>query len=281
MGFISTHASDREVYTQLLVRMDLPSGTLYLTDSMIPIKYNSQQWVHRGFHSPEIDRNKYDLSGGLSFSFANADNYWSTILLAGSGSPIYVYEAWFTVGQLTVVPQEVVLLRRGRIGRPSITATDASFDVTAYTDYEAIKAPSRDWGTLCQFSYKGTGCQATGSDTTCDLSLASCQLPTKLAATANITNRSRTSNVATLTTSVAHGFSIGQIVQVYLMSDATFNAVAAVTGTPSGTQFSYSNAGSNVGSTSESAGKVNSRGPGNSLNYGGIPFLLQPNTESA
>ena len=60
-----------------------------------------------------------------------------------------------------------------------------------------------------------------------------------------ISNKALTSNIATLTTSAAHGFSAGQSVDIRGV-DATFNGVYNITGTPTGTTFTYARIADNV-----------------------------------
>lgn len=65
--------------------------------------------------------------------------------------------------------------------------------------------------------------------------------------TATVTNKSLTSNVATLTTSAAHGFSVGMNAYVTGV-DATFNGLHTITAVTS-TTFSYAKIATNVTST--------------------------------
>lgn len=68
--------------------------------------------------------------------------------------------------------------------------------------------------------------------------------------TASVTNKALTSNVATLTTSAAHGFAVGFEVEVSGV-DATFNGTYKITAVTS-TTFSYAKTASNVTSTAVS-----------------------------
>lgn len=70
-------------------------------------------------------------------------------------------------------------------------------------------------------------------------------------ATASVSNKALTSNVATLTTSAAHSFVTGQSVTVSGV-DATFNGTFVITGTPSTTTFTYARSATNVVSTAVS-----------------------------
>ena len=77
------------------------------------------------------------------------------------------------------------------------------------------------------------------------------------AATDNGTNvkatsfKARTSDVATITTSAAHGFYPFQFVTVAI-GDATFDGEAEIIATPTTTTFTYANVGSNLASTAAS-----------------------------
>lgn len=69
-------------------------------------------------------------------------------------------------------------------------------------------------------------------------------------ASRTITNVARTSNVATITTSVAHGFSVGDSVTVAATSNTSLNGTFNITAITS-TTFSYSNSGSDIPSTAD------------------------------
>lgn len=69
--------------------------------------------------------------------------------------------------------------------------------------------------------------------------------------TVSITNKALTSNVATLTTSTAHGLSTGMQITISGV-DATFNGEYRITGVPTTTTFTYAKTASNVASTAVS-----------------------------
>jgi len=69
--------------------------------------------------------------------------------------------------------------------------------------------------------------------------------------TSSINNKALTSNVATLTTSTAHGLCTGMQV-VITGVDATFNGTYTITGVPTTTTFTYAKTASNVASTAVS-----------------------------
>jgi hypothetical protein len=68
------------------------------------------------------------------------------------------------------------------------------------------------------------------------------------AITVSITNKALTTNVATLTTSAAHGLSTGMQITVSGV-DATFNGEYRITGVPTTTTFTYAKTATNVTST--------------------------------
>ena len=76
----------------------------------------------------------------------------------------------------------------------------------------------------------------------------------------SVNNKALTTNVATLTTSAAHGLAVDDQVWVEGV-DATFNGKYTVTGVPTTTTFTYAKTASNVASTAVSpVGKVNKVG---------------------
>ena len=71
------------------------------------------------------------------------------------------------------------------------------------------------------------------------------------AITVSISNKALTSNVATLTTTAAHGLSTGMQITISGV-DATFNGEYTITGVPTTTTFTYAKTASNVASTAVS-----------------------------
>jgi hypothetical protein len=71
------------------------------------------------------------------------------------------------------------------------------------------------------------------------------------AITVSINNKALTSNVATLTTTTAHGLSTGMQITITGV-DATFNGEYRITGVPTTTTFTYAKTASNVASTAVS-----------------------------
>jgi len=74
--------------------------------------------------------------------------------------------------------------------------------------------------------------------------------------TKTVTNKAKTSSVATLTTGAAHGFEVGQSVTVSSV-DADFNGTSTITAVPTPTTFRYAKTGTDVTSAAVSpAGAV-------------------------
>lgn len=68
-----------------------------------------------------------------------------------------------------------------------------------------------------------------------------------ISTTVSVTNKELTSNVATLTTAVAHGLGVGQVVTISGV-DSTFNGTFTITVVGTATTFSYAKTASNVAS---------------------------------
>jgi hypothetical protein len=68
--------------------------------------------------------------------------------------------------------------------------------------------------------------------------------------------RSRTSGVATIVTGAAHGFATGDTITIASMTDSSFNDVQAEVTVVDSTTFTYANAGVNVVSGADTAGRV-------------------------
>lgn len=73
-----------------------------------------------------------------------------------------------------------------------------------------------------------------------------------------VTVKARTGNVATLTTSSAHGFAVGERVTVSGI-DSSFNGTFTITSLPSNTTFTFSNSGSDIVSTVVNGGTVSAK----------------------
>ena len=68
--------------------------------------------------------------------------------------------------------------------------------------------------------------------------------------------RSRTSGVATIVTGAAHGFTTGDQITIANMTDSSFNDVDAIVTVVNSTTFTYENAGPDVASGADTAGRV-------------------------
>jgi hypothetical protein len=72
----------------------------------------------------------------------------------------------------------------------------------------------------------------------------------------DIVNAVLTSNVVTLTTRYAHGFSVGNIVDVADMATAAYNGTYTITAVPTTTTFSYAKTNTNIATVATTVGSV-------------------------
>lgn len=93
--------------------------------------------------------------------------------------------------------------------------------------------------------------------------------PGTAATASTVTNKALASNVATLTTSTAHGLSVGQWVTVAGV-DATFNGDYVLTAVPSATTLQYTKAAADVASVA-SGGTVT--GPNPTTHFFGTVYI--------
>lgn len=68
--------------------------------------------------------------------------------------------------------------------------------------------------------------------------------------------RSRTNGIATIVTGAAHGFTTGDLITIASMTNTSFNAVDACITVVDSTTFTYANAGADVVSGADTAGRV-------------------------
>ena len=95
---------------------------------------------------------------------------------------------------------------------------------------------------------------ASSTTTTFDEIWLYAQLNNPFSAALTVSNKALTSNVATITTSAAHGLFVGDTVKITGV-DTTFNGTWTITTVPSSTTFTYARTASNVASAA-SGGSV-------------------------
>jgi len=71
-----------------------------------------------------------------------------------------------------------------------------------------------------------------------------------------ISNVALTSDVATITTSAAHGYSTGNVVTITGLSQTVLNGTYTITGTPTGTTFTYARTNANITSVASAGTAV-------------------------
>lgn len=126
MTWWDTHAADRNGRWPCLVQIAFTSGTVYWTDSDIPVVTGAgsiagdHRWtprplvVHDGITSRQAEVT------GASIEIGNADNVLFAILFAGSvqGVLVNVFEAGFEDTNKTAIPDGLRWILRGRISAP-------------------------------------------------------------------------------------------------------------------------------------------------------------------
>ena len=91
-----------------------------------------------------------------------------------------------------------------------------------------------------------------------------------------ITNVERTSNVVTITTSVAHGFTVGQQVVIDATTNVSLDGTFTITAVPLTTTLQYAQTGTDIVSVADT-GTVNSAGRYNLYMSGNAPNFIQGN----
>ena len=192
--------------------------------------------------SYNVTNTQVTVTSGTTFTYwavgaAGSATGTGTINIAGTTIPrAYVY-TWLTAwGEESIpsAPSSSIYLKEGQ--QTSITSLPTSWP--AYTGtYQTTGMQMNIYRTVVSSS--GTNYFKCGT-----VNLVS-----------SSTNRSRTSNVATITTSVAHGYTVGSVVVVAGLGGTGYNGTQTITAVTS-TTFSYSNTGSNEGTTADTAGTV-------------------------
>jgi len=92
---------------------------------------------------------------------------------------------------------------------------------------------------------------------------------------ASPTGAVRANNVSTITTTVAHGYQLGQTVLIVNVADSTFNGTFLITAVPSATTFTYNNPGANSASGNGGAGASSTLQPQSSPGVHQLSVIFQ------
>lgn len=141
--------------------------------------------------------------------------------------------------------EESIASIRGNVRLPSLASSDRA---SSLSDFERLA-----------LTVAGVGKSRAYAAEESDITVAVAPVPdgnsrpglTTTVTTASVSNKALTSNVATLTTSSAHGFTTGDSV-VITGVDATFNGTYTIASTPTTTTFTYAKTASNVSSAAAS-----------------------------
>ncbi len=209
-----------ENYTAVYVRVASSSESVGYTTSNALIRY-----VNAGVATVAI-------SGSLSLSVGqtvyatgigtNLNGSVKTTKVFYTGSPVTVLNKSLTTSTAKI---RIASVGNFVVGQPiTVSISDTIFDGTKIIS--AIESVAVSGITYYDLSYAKT-------------------------VSAAVSNKALTTNVATLTTSAAHGFQTGWQVVVTGV-DATFNGTYTITGTPTTTSFTYAKTATNVTSTAVS-----------------------------
>ena len=146
-----------------------------------------------------------------------------------------------------------------RVTQPQVTATNGANNISAAFTYSAA---NDDVGFFNQLALVANPVPViTGTDTTIVPPLPS--QPEALIIDKTVVGegqvtatKARTNGIATVTTSVAHGFTTGDLITITGFTDTSFNAVDACVTVVNTTTFTYENAGADVVSGADVTGNV-------------------------
>lgn len=186
---IAANAADNRVLTFLLAKVDFPSGAVYWTNADIPIKTTGAQgtapaahWLVRSFKADGLTSRQGEIAGG-SVAFANGDNLLTAYVFGSPnihGIGLHIWEAWFDPARadartMTAIPDDTQQVYEGRVDFPdiarSLATASAIFNLAPTIDPLSKTLPRRSVVPTCMFDFKGVGCQADGTDTSCDRTL--------------------------------------------------------------------------------------------------------------
>lgn len=217
-------------------------------------------WVGMGIAGSEFDDATYGItSPGDGYIFHNTiDNTYKGNLVFATGGEGSENKLIFAAGgfdsgltQMEITPGVNVHVE---IPTPSTDPTTGAFTVVGGVGIQGDLNIQGDVDIVGTISFGGSGTTVTTNNLaisdplvftgsgnladSIDLGLIGEYAVTRTPINATVTNKALTGNVATLTTSAPHGFSIGQVVVVAGVG-APFNGTYVVKGTPLTTTFTY------------------------------------------
>ena len=279
MGYIETNAENDAIIAFYLVKIDFPSGTLYLTDSDLPVYTNApvevtdppaQEWTSTGFRLDSLTSRQGDV-GGVVLSIDNADNFYSAIIFGANvaGSVVTIWEAWLNPSAGTTIPAGAKRQAVARIQTPKIASGVAVFALGPYMDFPSKVIPRRKLTPKGTASYKDAVCQSKGTDTTCLRTLVACQGVGKGVGVSDATNASP----IVVTTAQAHGFANGSYVNVVgVLGNTAANGTSRLITVTDTTHFSID---SSTGNGAYAGGGNVAKYPftGNEINFCGFSMM--------
>lgn len=201
-GFVLINADRQFVRERLLLEIEFGATTLRYVEPPTPVHaddvlLDGHRWTPYPFKPPSgLGSQAGDLSG-----VASVEIPFSSVLyeahLDGTleDALVRLYEAYFDAETSHQLAEETLVLSEGRIDEPSYDRDAGlfSFRFDASIDLKTIFIPRRAFTRICPFIYRGAGCQADGTATSCDHSYSTtgCLKTTQVSPSATGGNQAR------------------------------------------------------------------------------------------
>lgn len=196
-----------------------------------------------------------DSTLGILVARANAIsaglNLWMRLKDATEFQLIGATREWACFGNLTQAYDQIGSIEVTTFARTSNVATittAAAHGLVTGKQFYARNIPGTTEGTLYTITGAPTSTTLTFANTGADTGATAltAALITVMHRTAAVTTWARTSNVATITTAAAHGFSTGESFVSLNLPGLANGVITVIASTPTSTTFTYSNPGSNA-----------------------------------
>lgn len=232
---------------------------------------DTKGWVGMGITGSTFDDTTYGITApGDGYIFhetaGTAGTYTGNLVFAtganGSENKLVFAAGGFDSGltQMEIIPNQNVHIE---IATPSTSPSTGALTVVGGVGIQGDMNIQGDVNIVGEISFGGSGTTVTtqnlavsdpvifaGSNNlsdSVDLGLVGEYAEDVVDQVRSINNKALTSNVATITTTTSHGYSIGDVV-VITNVDATFNGTYIITSVPTASTFTYAKTATNVSS---------------------------------
>jgi len=279
MGFVTKDADDD--YAQFAIQ-NTGNGANSSTDFQAYADNGTDfsGYIDMGITSSAFNDPEFTITGpndGYIFMTAPVGTTGNGNLVLATGGEGNANKIIFAAGgldsnstQMEITPNQNVKIN---ISTPSTSATTGAFQVVGGVGISGDMNVAGNVAIVGTISFGGSGTTVStanlavdapmifaGTGNTSDVIdlgiVGEYTIAAASPATKAVSNKSLTSNIATLTTSTSHGYIVGQVVAVTGV-DSTFNGTFTINGTPTATTFTYTKEATNVTSAAVSpAGSV-------------------------